>query len=160
MSNHCNSTDLDKHVARYGWASFAHFLLLSHNPYVYGQSQLPALSLVAAKRKQQRDQINTWGLIIAMHIIVKKYFPFHVNANLSSQLNAEVDMETSSSHKKEKITLQCLPNILKYITFPAYNNIIFQMTVYLGKEFTKPSSLWLKFYTWAIFLVDEYCQEC
>lgn len=84
----------------------------------------------------------------------------YVNVNLSSQLNAKVDMETSSSHKKEKIALQCLPNILKYITFSAYNNIIFQMTVYLGKNFPKPSRLWLKFYTWAIFLGDEYCREC
>lgn len=31
-----------------------------------------------------------------------KYFPFHVNVNLSSHLNAKVDMETSSYHKKRE----------------------------------------------------------
>ncbi len=87
-----------------------------------------------------------------------KYFPFHVNVNLSSQLNAEVDMETSSSHKKEKIALQCLPNILKYITFPAYNNIIFQMTVYLGITFPQTLKPLAKILHLGIF--SEYCREC
>jgi len=31
-----------------------------------------------------------------------KYFPFHVNVNLSSHIKAKVEMETSSSHKKRE----------------------------------------------------------
>lgn len=105
VSNHNVRIDTDKHIAHYGWATL---LISYYSPIILSFTFITSASIIPivwAKRKLQRDQINTCGLIIHKHITVSKYFPFHVNVNLSSHKNAEVDMETSAIATKKRRSL-------------------------------------------------------